>query len=309
MSPLQFNFGNAVTHFRKTAGPRGFLIKFVAVFLLVQLGLQGVGIFFNLPVYALYLEMFSNSVPPEELADRLSEASNKSGIVSLLVTPLSLLAWMAFEGCSQRRYMRGEGFRLRLGNDEWRLLVVGLLWLAIIFAIYIVFALFVGIPLLIGAVMQSSSGMLVAGIISGVMALIGIVGVLYIVTRLSAAAALTVRDEKIQFFESWKLTKGRVGTLMGANFVLWIVSILGVMVFYGVMIGLVVWHFQPGFNGILNIRALAAQPAFWVPVAGLCLVWLAFMALMQHVMGGPAALVAKDDPNWIGNGGIAQSFD
>lgn len=308
MSQLPFNFGNAITHFRKTSGPTGFLLKFVLTFLLAQLVLQGIGLFVNLPVYAVYIEMFANDLPPEELADRLTEASNKSGMFSLLMTPLSLLMWMVFEGTSQRRYMRGEGFRLRLGNDEWRLLVVGLLWLAIIFAIYIVFALFVGAPLLIGAVMQSRSAMQIAIAISGVMGLIGLVGVMYIVARLSPAAALTVRDETIRFFEAWKITRGRVGTLICANLVLLIVSMIGMLVFYGTVIAMVIWRFAPAFEGDAEIGLLASQPGFWVPVTGLCIAWLAFMAAMQHIMGGPAALAAKDDPDWVGNENIAREF-
>lgn len=308
MSQVKFNFGNAITHFRKTGGPGGFLLKFVLVFLVVQLALQGIGLFFNLPVYAVYIEMFADTIPQEELADRLTEASNKSGFSSLIMTPLSLLAWMVFEGASQRRYMRGDGFRLRVGNDEWRLLVVGLLWLAILVAVYIVFALFIGAPLLIAAVMQSRSSMQIAIVISGVLGLIGLAGVMYIVARLSPAAALTVRDESIRFFEAWKITRGRVGALIGANLVLWGASLLGMTLFYGAIIGLVVWRFLPAFEGEAEMAALASQPGFWMPAVVLCVIWLAAMAALQHIMGGPAALAAKDDPNWIGNENIAQKF-
>lgn len=308
VSQLKYNFGNAITHFRKTGGPSGFLIKFTLAFVGVQLVLQGLGVFFNLPMYAVYVEMFAGSMPAEDVQEKLVEASNRSNMSALLVTPLSILAWMVFEGASQRRYMRGEGFRMRLGNDEWRLLVVGLLWLAIIFAAYIVFALFVGAPLLIGFLMKSDSVMAIMVILSGVFALVALVGLLYIVTRLSPAAALTVRDKSIRFFEAWTLTRGRVGPLMGANVVLWIVSILSLLIFYAVIIGLAIWRLAPAFEGQGDIGEMASQPGFWGPALALSVVWIVGMAVLQHVMAGPAALAAKDDPNWIGNENIATEF-
>ena len=57
MPNLDFNFGNALFHFRRTGGPRGFLWKFTLSFALVTLILQAVSIWLQWPIYEIYLRI------------------------------------------------------------------------------------------------------------------------------------------------------------------------------------------------------------------------------------------------------------
>lgn len=56
---------------------------------------------------------------------------------SVLIFLLGIQLWMVFETASLRRYMRADGFRLRVGAEEWRVLVVGLIWFGLLIAAYI----------------------------------------------------------------------------------------------------------------------------------------------------------------------------
>ena len=116
---VDFNFGNAFMHFARTAGPRGFVWKYVLACLAVQF------------TVIMLLVILHNStvvaVAPGALGDPQLAATALSyvlGSAVYLVLPLSLLIYAVFESAALRRYIRREGFRLRLGRDELRMFVV-----------------------------------------------------------------------------------------------------------------------------------------------------------------------------------------
>jgi hypothetical protein len=315
MSHLEFNFGNALFHFRRTGGPKGFLRMYVPAFALVAIFIQVTAIAVNWPVYELYLRMFAEGGDIETYAQELNQASMRSGLISILMFPLGILVWMVFETASLRRYMRADKFRLRVGADEWRVLVVGLIWFGLLIAAYIGLFVVILVPVALGAI-GGTKGLVIGAVIGGLMMLFYFFACVWVAMRLSPAAALTVRDSQIRFFEAWRVTKGRVGTLLGAWFVMAILVFVVVIVAYGAIFGVGMAQFAPimpaledGSASHEDILALVTAPAFWVPLVLLFTALLAVQGAMQHIFGGPAALAAKTDPNWVGQPGITETFN
>jgi hypothetical protein len=52
MNALEFSFGNAVGHFQKTGGPKGFLWKFALTYALFAIIVQGLSLYLMAPIYA-----------------------------------------------------------------------------------------------------------------------------------------------------------------------------------------------------------------------------------------------------------------
>ena len=214
----------ATTHFLHSQGPRGFLLRFVLVYAVLTLVLQGVGVWTQAPVYELYLRAIAgNDGDITPYADELSARSFRANIGALILLPFSLALWVLFEAASQRRYLRAEGFSLKLGADEGRLAVVGLIWFALLIAGYLALVLGAVIP---GVIVGLAVGAAAGALLGGGIFLIGLVAALYLFARLSPAAPLTIRDRQIRFFESWNLTRGHGWSLAGSYFVLFAVFTL-----------------------------------------------------------------------------------
>src|SRR3990167_8795248 len=201
-----FRIGPAILHFRHTSGPRGFLLRFALAYALVTLALQGLSLWMQAPIYEIYLRACAeNGCNIEPYLDEMTRIAPQANAFSLLLLPASLAIWVLFEAASQRRYIRDEGFGLRLGADEGRLALVGLIWFALLIAAYFGLVIGAAIPAVIGGALAGIAG----GVIVGGLALLALMGLgLYLFSRLSLASALTIRDREIRFFESWRLTKG-----------------------------------------------------------------------------------------------------
>ena len=292
MTQLPFSFGNALMHFSKVNGPAGFLWKFGLVFALVALVLQVVSIWLQWPMYELYFRIFTEGeVDFVPYADDIMAASMRSNLAALFVMPLGALLWMVFEGASQRRYMRDEGFSLRVSADEWRLLLVGLIWIGLLIGAYIGFAIMLIIPVIIAAA-GGESGIWAGALLGFVMLLGYLVFLLWASARLSAAGSLTIRDEQIRFFESWKVTKGKAWTIVGAWVILGFIVVITFVVMYAVIIGVAaatLGTLVPDFfNGQVDteevLRAMAS-PVFWLPVVLIGLVMVFLQGIFQHISG------------------------
>jgi hypothetical protein len=257
--------------------------------------------------------MFASGGDFEAYADDISRVSATTSLKGLLMLPLTVLIWVMFEGASQRRYMRGEGFHLRIGADEGRIFVVGLIWMALLIAMYFAFAISIIIPVAVG-LMLGSDGAIIAVLLGIVIVTAVIVLFFWIFARLSAAASLTVRDRQIRFSSSWRVTKGKGWTILGAWIVLMLIASVAVIVFYLVAaalgIGIVssqVPDLLDGRGSEAEVLAALASPVFWIPMSLILLAFLLFQSSLMHVFGGPAALAARTDPEWMG-AGVAGEF-
>ena len=313
MTPIQFTFGNAVTHFSKTGGPAGFLWKFALAYALLACVVQAISVFLQWPVYEAYIQMFAGG-DIDQYTEDLENISVASSLSGLLVMPLGILLWVVFEGANQRRYMRGEGFRLRVGADEARLLLVGLIWIALFIGMYIGFALTLVIPVAIG--FATAPDGVVLAVLLGIVLMLGfLVLAFWFSARLSAAAALTVRDRQIRFFESWRVTRGKGWTIAGAWIVLGLIAISVLVLFYLLLAALGIGLLSAQVPGLMDgdasegeiFRAIAS-PMFWLPMLAVVIVFTIAQSTLMHIFSGPAALAARTDPEWI-SAGMLGEFD
>lgn len=318
-----FSFGNAAFHFARTSGPGGYMWKHGLAYVFAAGLLMVVSYFLMKPIWDAYGQMMALGFQDDLASARAAEAQINAmlmqnfgrvvlGQIAFLL--LSLVFWAIFEAAIQRRYMRDEGFSLRFGGDELRLLVVGLIWFALFLGGSIVTQL-ASLGLIMPVVSMVDNPMIATtwGFVVGIA--FAAVWVLLTV-RWSAAAALTIRDRKIKFFDSWGATKGRFWTMLGAFlvlglilgvvfFILYTVGILGlfgsVMMAPGVMDGA-----QPDMAAITEI---VTQPLFLAGVVALYAVMIGFQAIVGYIWAGVAALAAKTDPRGGGMVNAASAFD
>lgn len=310
MSKRELTIGNAISHFSWTGGPKGFLLRFALGYAVVSVLVQGISFFFQAPIYEIYIRAFTEGDGDLSLyMDEMNRVSMQANLGSLLLLPISLLMWVMFEAASQRRYMRGEGLRLTVGADEGRMAIVGLIWIALLIGAYIGLIILVLVPVGIGALI---GGAAVAGILGVVGGLAGLAVMLWIFARLAPAASLTIRDRQIRFFEAWRVTRGRAGTLFASYLVLFLLMMVIYLIGYGLVFMLGYMLIAPGLSeGSASAEAVLAAmsaPGFWIPVGiGAFLLFIVGAAFM-HVFGGPAALAAKTDPDWSGDEGVVHTF-
>lgn len=225
----------------------------------------------------------------------------------------SWMIWAMFETASQRRYIRGESFSLGFGADEARMMVVGLLWGLIGFAL-------IAVPILLimwsalAAVFAGAEGMTdaevgerILGPMFGAMGLSVLVFPVYVflATRLAPCFGLTVRERKIRFFDAWNVSRGRFWPILGAYVILAFAGgILG-----QVITGIAQMIIMPATMNLANaaergadMRSLILSPAFLVPMGGYVFIVLYVQGVLQHAVGGPAAFAVRHDPR----GGIEE---
>jgi hypothetical protein len=254
--------------------------------------------------------------PDEEFAAimasfaRLLPWAAVSGLVSWII-------WAMFETASQRRYIRGEGFSLGFGADELRMMVVGLFYGLIGFVV-------VAIPMFL--VVGSTFWSIFANINNpdvlnspefsnrAAMQMLGAFGVtlvmlpvyVFLATRLAPCFGLTLKEKRIRFFDAWNVSRGRFWPILGAYVILAVVGSLIGQVISGVA-QLVLMPAMASFSNAAergeDIRSLIFSAGFMVPMGFYMFVALFLQGLLQHVVGGPAALAVRHDPR----GGVEEA--
>ena len=298
MSSINFSFGNAVSHFQKTGGPSGFLWKFGLAYGLASLVVQVISFWFMGPMYAV---MFNPALAndPYAMEEAMMNSLGQIMIGYLLMLVLGVLLWMMFESASQRRYMRAEGFSLKLGADEWRILMVGLIWFAIFIGLYLAGIIIIAVPTgIIAAVTESPA---LTGLLVFILAIAYFVFALWLIARFSPASALTIRDRSIQFGKAWSVTRGKGWTILGSWFVLMLLWMVLLFIFYIAFIFVVVAAVMSAGDPTtmddpeMMMRAILS-PGVIIPGVIFMLGYMFLAAIMMHVIAGPAALGRADGP-------------
>jgi hypothetical protein len=167
------------------------------------------------------------------------------------------------------------------------------------------------VPMIIGAV-AGSDGAMAAGAVAVIVMLAYVVFAIWVTVRFSPAAAMTIRDRKIRFGSAWRVTKGKVWTLIGSWLVLALIMMAIIFVLYLVFAVTAVLSLMPvmqsGSDDPADVLAAFASPGFIIPVIIFGLVYMGLAGVMMHVFGGPAALAAKTDPNWTDTDAINETF-
>lgn len=297
----RFNFENAAFHFTKTEGPGGFVWKFLAAYTVLYLVLTGIN-------YGLAAAFFGSM---QDLQTQIMVGGFPTGMLGQIlayyavVTLLGVVFWVLFEASILRRYVRDEGFSLKLGGDEGRLLIVGILWVLLFFASYIAFALFVAAFAMIGGMIDPILG----GILSILAVLVGFAVWIYLFVRLSAAGALTVRDRQIRFPSSMKVTKGRFWTLFGAYFILMLILVAFYVVGAVLLFSVVFASSDIDFTNPQSLALAMASLESPVVLIVLSAIGSFLKGLFMFAWAGPAALAAKVDPRLGGGPDAASVFE
>ena len=224
----------------------------------------------------------------------------------IVVSIGSWVLWAMFEAASQRRYIRGERFSLRLGSDEFRMMAVGLFWWLFTLACFGLPALSVwnGVidlfQLFAGGVSENEFGRrMIPAILGGLgLTLLSFPVYVFFATRLSPCFAMTIKDRKIVFFDAWNVSRGRFWPILGAFLIIAVAGVIVSSILDQVL--------QFGFAGFMSdfpnaqsgeeAMQLVFSATFLVPL-GLYIFVSAFIsALQQHFNGAPAAFAARHDP-------------
>lgn len=311
--PTQFSFEGALSnafraaHFRTFPWVYATVYAFIVVLfcLVAALLSRDAMLEFIQAIEALENANFDESDPREVLAQVFATLTPFFPI-AINVTIGSWVVWAVFESASQRRYVRDERFSLRLGADELRMMVVGLLWSLLNIACFLpmLFVLFGSGTSLFNQVLdgQSAASMENEIIVSafGAFGLILLLFPFYVffATRLSPCFAMTIKDRRIVFFDAWNVSRGRFWPILGAFLIIAVAgSIVASVVEQAFQFGLV--QFMSRFSNVQSgeeLMQLLYSAEFLLPT-GLYIFASMFMsALQQHFNGGPAAFAARHDP-------------
>ncbi len=303
MASRQFSFGNALSHWSNTQGPGGFVWKYALAYGLVSILM--IALMFAVAAGPfLRLMTLASQSPGGEISDAAA-LSVLQGLLPVLLRaiPVGILFWVVFEGALQRRYMRDEGFSIKLGGDEGRLFVVGLLWIVTLIGLYLALAIGVGVVGggLVGMAMGESAAFAIIPLV-----IAGFAAFVWVIVRLSPASAMTVRDRKITFTSAFAASKGRFWSMFFAFIIMaiiaYIVSLLLQLILMAVIGGAIAANpgFMDGPDTPDAVLSALMSPVVLLPAALAYFVMLGFQAIVQFAWAGIPALAAKTDPNWSG---------
>ena len=216
----------------------------------------------------------------------------------------SWIFWAMFEAASQRRYIWDQSFSLKLGGDEMRMAVVGLLWYGLGLLLYAlpIFAIFgSAISSLVNDAMQNRDpGNAAIGAMFGAFGLMILLFPVYvfIATRLAPCFGLTMKDRKIRFFDAWNVSRGRFWPILGAYIILafgaGIVSSVITQIFQMALMPFIVSSIENIDES--NIGEIFTSPLFLTMMGLYLFISLFFQGVVQHIVGAPAAFAARRDP-------------
>ena len=307
---LEFNFSNALMHIARTDAPRGFLPKFALSYLLAAILLGGLSLIVMRPLIELYVGLFTamgsgaldandDAAVGQYMLDNMDGLTQTMGLAFLLLLPCTLGIWAVFEASIQRFYVRKDTFRLRLGNDEWRLMAVGLVVYLLLFVVLFIsiipMAIVVGIA---GA--TGSPSIAILGVVIGYIVMLAIL--FWYIVKVSAASALTIRDEQVRIFESFRVTKGRFWPIFFAFLIIWFGMYILQSTIYGMGIFAVIAQFSELLSGgadpqLEEVMAQLQAPAVLGTMAVFFVLLSLSYGLSMILMGGPGALAALNDPD------------
>lgn len=304
--PEKFTFDSAFQHFYKTKGPSGFMWKYLLTYSLVM------GALFALFYVPLFSSMFSLMFRDILNDGSMTESELNSEVLQLMLTfawviPLFMIAYFVtysiFEASALRRYLRQEGFSLKFGADELRIMAVLLMWSGCLLLAYLLLG--VGVLAIMAPVILSgdAGNVSVLGLIPLLMLAV-LLPMLFFGVRLSPATAITMRDRKITFFSAFPVTKGRFWPLLGAFLVVYLIVYAIQMA--GQFIAMI-----PMVGGMMSalssadpedpaaVMAMFSNPLVLIALAVLMIVNTVSMAFAHFGFLGVTSKAALTDPNWV----------
>ncbi len=217
------------------------------------------------PQLAEFMAMSADdSVSPEQMLGVMGGLAPVMG-VSLIY---SLALYSVMLAAVNRLVLRPADSRsayLRLGADELRQAAVLVLVNLLMVGVYMVAVVFSAILIAVGV---AAGG----GAIAALTGLISFVGVacllLYFAVRLSFASAITFDTGKVSVRQSWVMTKGHVGALLGAYLLAGVMAIIVYLLIMTIVaaIGVIASGGVTGLGGLFE-PDMSSLEAFFTPIS------------------------------------------
>jgi hypothetical protein len=217
------------------------------------------------PQLAEFMAMSADdSVSPEQMLGVMGGLAPVMG-VSLIY---SLVLYSVMLAAVNRLVLRPSDSRsayLRLGADELRQAAVLVLVNLLMVGVYMVAVVFSAILIAVGV---AAGG----GAIAALTGLISFVGVacllLYFAVRLSFASAITFDTGKVSVRQSWVMTKGHVGALLGAYLLAGVMAIIVYLLIMTIVaaIGVIASGGVTGLGGLFE-PDMSSLEAFFTPIS------------------------------------------
>jgi len=169
---------------------------------------------------------------------------------------------------------------VRLGAPELYLVVLSFaLGFVIAFALILCLIPF----MIVVGLLAANHQWLAMGIVIGLGVLVLVLGAILVALRFAFVAPMMVDDGKFHLFESWTLTKGRVGSLFAIGLLLVLITLLIEIVLGLLFVGLALGALILAAGGFSNIpgffQAHASDPAALIPILAPSLILLAVLLI------------------------------
>lgn len=264
----------------------------VLVWSLISAAVTAAGTYASLPL------MQAQTATGVDPAVAMAQAASMLGWVFLLNLAYFLIFLWLF-AASMRATLRPNepGFAwLRLGGDEFNMVLLGLIFFGALIAGYVGVVILVAIVAVVGAVTTGVAGAVVMGVV-GAMAALGVL--LWFQTRYSLTFPVSLMRGRLVLGEAWQLTKGRFWTLFAAYLVIGLlVTVLWVIIAAVTMGSYYAALFRGGLDPQAMEAASAAQmAALATPSPMMIFGWLlsgAVGGLGVALGGGAVAAAARD---------------
>ena len=210
------------------------LLQCVGVFVAVG----GVVVLIGKPVAELLAVSQNPDAKPDPQA--LLSILSRMAPFFLLLVPLGILVSSVIRTAMNRIILRPQDKAfafLRIGADEWRQFLLGLMVMFTVAGAYVaVLIVIVILAVIIGLLSKTVPAL---GILLGVAGGFGIAGTaIYVAVRLSLASARTFATGRVDLFGSWDVTRGHfwpiLGTYVLSSFLLMVVWSMGYALIFSV---------------------------------------------------------------------------
>jgi len=236
-----------------------------------------------------------NEAAASDPAQALAMYAKLAPLYALMI-PLGLVVIAVSSAAVYRIVLRPDdsayGY-LRLGRDEWRLVLLMLIYVAL--GILFTFVVTLAAGLIAGAALAMGEGI---GALVGTLAGLAAVGaIIFVAVRMSLAGPMTFAEQRLRVFQSWTLTRGRFWRLFGAYalaVILMLIVFLLALIIYAAVATIVSGGDINAAGGMLQPDTASLSGYF--TAAGL--VWLVFGAVLGAVQNAiiyaPPAVVYRD---------------
>jgi len=235
----------------------------------------------------------------EELsADQMTQVMMGLAPSTLLLAPIGLIVLAMIAAAVYRLHLRpsdASGGYLRLGADEFRLVLLTIIYYFLALIGLLALIILAGVSAGLAASIGGGSGRIVA--IGVFLFSAGLC--IYVLVRLSLAPVITFDTQRLSIFGSWSLTRGRFWPLLGA-YVLAIVTIFVVSLLLMVIFAAVAGVITVSSGGSIDEVGAVFQPeltsfaAYFTPQTIAYLVFnAALMAVYYPALLSPQVLAYR----------------